>query len=57
MIFVLFGSRVEVNFPRFVIPLKPIIRDVCILGCLWEGVYKVLKFLYTCDGGVDGSPL
>jgi len=57
MIFILFGGRVELNFPRFVIPLKPIIRDVCILGCLRECVYKVLKFLYARDRRIDGSTL
>lgn len=57
MIFILLGSSIELNFPRLIVTFKPVIIDVGIFGSLREGIYKVLKLLDSCDGGVDGTTL
>jgi hypothetical protein len=57
MIFPMISRSIELNLPRFIIPLKPVIIDARGFSGLRPGIQKVLELGDPCDGRVDGPAL
>jgi hypothetical protein len=57
MIFIMFSRSIVYDFPRFIIPLKPVIIDAGGFGGLRPGIQEVLEFRDSCYGRVDRPAL